>query len=130
MASTSVRQVTTNTTRRVVSDSNDDVLNLNYKSPQQAYNDALNYSEDELDSSGNTTNTTDSKDKSRKVEKLMTNMLKSVNDSKYIYPTIAIIVLSILVVIVLFQKISLGIKILSVLLLLLFIAFTVFINKN
>lgn len=100
-------------------------LDINYKSPQDALNDALNYSEDDSDD-----NEQSMQDKHGKMEKLMTNMLKGVNDSKYIYPAIAIIIIAILVVLILFQKVAVSTKIIASLLLIIFIAFTVFLNKH
>lgn len=121
-SSANVIQRTTVVDRRTTTTpSNSETLNLNYQSPQEAFNDAINYTESDNDNMG----TND-----RKMERMMSNMLQSVNDSKYIYPTIAIIVISILVILVLFQKISAGIKLLAIVLLILFIAFTVFLNKN
>lgn len=100
-------------------------LNINYKSPQDAFNDALNYSEDETDDYAQSM-----QEKHGKMEKLMSNMLKGVNDSKYLYPAIAIIIITILVILILFQKIAVSTKIIASLILLVFIAFTVFLNKH
>lgn len=122
----STTTTTMSTTNRLPSQNNNNTgLNLNYKSPQEAFNDALNFSEDE-----NNNPMDDDSMKNCKMEKMMTTMLKNINDSKYIYPTISIVVLTILVIIILFQKISVGIKILSSVILLIFVAFSVFINKN
>ena len=99
-------------------------LNINYRSPQDAFNDAINYSEDDDDYEQTM------QEKHGKMERLMTNMLKGVNDSKYIYPAIAIIVITILVVLILFQKVAVSIKVIASLLLIVFIAFTVFLNKH
>lgn len=104
---------------------NSNRLNLNYRSPQEAYNDALNYSEDDADDYAQSM-----QDKHGKMEKLMSNMLKGVNDSKYLYPAIAIIIITILVVLILFQKIAVSTKVIASLLLIVFIAFTVFLNKH
>lgn len=101
------------------------LLRLNYKSPQEAFTEALNFKEDHTDGQNNN----DAVD-SNNMRTMMKNILKSMNDSKFIYPGIAIVVMSLLVVVILMQRISAGVKFLAVLILLVFITFTVFLCKN
>ncbi|ATZ81515.1 GrBNV_gp51-like protein [Drosophila innubila nudivirus] len=61
-----------------------------------------------------------------KIKQMMANVLKMKNESKYVYPSIAIIVTSIFVILLLFQKICIGVKIFAIIILLLFIAFTIY----
>lgn len=58
------------------------------------------------------------------------NIFQQANNSKYIYPGIAIIVASILVIVVLFQRVTLNIKIFIVVLLLIFVVFTIHMFRN
>jgi len=86
-------------------------------SPQNEYGHAINFHEDK---------TNKSQDETSKIKRMMANVLRVANESKYIYPSVALVVTSILVIFMLFQHISIGIKIFAVLILLLFIAYTVY----
>lgn len=94
------------------------------RTAQNEYIDALNFKEDSpLDGSQDTDQNTS------KMKNMMSNMLKSINNSRYIYPAITIAVMVIFVIIVLFQSSTVS-KVLSVILLLLFIVFTIYYTKN
>lgn len=90
--------------------------------PQGELSNALNFS-----SGGNNATLGDNIDeKSQKFKAMLSNFIKTSNDSKLIYPGVAIIVASLLVILILFQKISAGIKVLAIIILLLFLAITVY----
>lgn len=91
-------------------------------SPQNEFIDAINFSEksqiqDDLADNDTTTS---------KFKSMVQNVMKNVNDSKFIYPFSAILVASILVIILLFQKATMFSKVIAVLLLIIFTIFTVY----
>lgn len=101
--------------------------------PQNEYSTAINFSEQPYTDGNfdpNVRVTTDQPytetQHQSKIKQMMANVLKSTNESKYVYPSVAIVVASLFVILLLFQKISTGIKIIAVVILLLFIAFTVY----
>lgn len=100
--------------------------------PQYEYLNALNFNENNnvtanpLLSNAAVNNNATQLQQQSKLKTMMANFIKTTNDSRYVYPSIAIIVASLFVVILLFQKISTAVKIIAVILLLLFIAFTIY----
>nr|UBR58241.1 gp51-like protein [Oryctes rhinoceros nudivirus]WIF19379.1 gp51-like protein [Oryctes rhinoceros nudivirus] len=92
------------------------------KNAQAEYTEALNFKEDEpLDVSNPNTS---------KLKSMMNNVMKGINNSKYIYPTISIAVLVILVIILLFQASTPLCKIIAVLLLVFFVIFTIYYTRT
>lgn len=98
---------------------NNGLLGLQYKTPQQAYMDALDFATARISKSTDTVNSTNPGIK-------INNMLRTLNDSKFVYPGVAIVMMSIIAIIMIFQKnMSLSLKIVIILLLLAFIVYTV-----
>lgn len=84
--------------------------------PQESYQNAINYPSADVASAATTNMPYNIK-----------NMLQNVNDNKYLYPTVSIIVVLVMVLIVLFQKsISTMVKVLFFILLAMFIVYTVY----
>ncbi|AUQ44019.1 putative gp51-like protein [Esparto virus] len=95
--------------------------------PQKEYTKAINFNDEPLDAATNQIYTSiENGQKQNKFKLMLSNIMKNTTNSQYVYPTISIIVVSLFVIIMLFQTISLGVKILAVILMLLFIAFTVY----
>lgn len=100
-------------------------LPLDYKTPEQTYRDALNFATAATAGSNPTDGTTKS------IQGRLRAMLYSINDSQYLYPSVAVLTLVVCVVIVLLQKsCSFLIKCLFVVILLVFIVYTVFQFKD
>lgn len=65
-----------------------------------------------------------------KLKTMMANVMKNINDSKYIYPGISITVMLILVVILIFQTVSVFSKVLALIIFVLFLIFTAYYAKK
>lgn len=92
---------------------------LDYKTPEQTYRDALNFA-----STMASGNQGDGAVKS--MQGRLRAMLYTINDSQYLYPSVAVLTLVVCVVIVLLQKsCSFLVKCLFVVILLVFIIYTV-----
>ncbi|AYP97978.1 GrBNV gp51-like protein-like protein [Mauternbach virus] len=94
-------------------------------SPQIEYTSAINF-DDTSDHQTSPYHPNNQQRTQSKMKQMMANVLKIKNESKYVYPSIAIIVTSIFVILLLFQKVCIGVKIFAVIILLLFIAFTIY----
>lgn len=60
-----------------------------------------------------------------KMRDFVNTMMRKMNDTKYLYPSMAVLIMAIIVIIVLFQKISIIVKIICVVLLIVFMAATI-----
>lgn len=69
------------------------------------------------------TNITDNS--TSKMRDFVNTMMRKMNDTKYLYPSMAVLIMAIIVIIILFQKISVLVKIICVILLIIFMAATV-----
>jgi len=112
----SVNIIPTSTTANRLSD--DIVL----KTPQESYAKALNF-EEEVENQ-NLPNDQQAMNEG-KIRMLLSNVTKKMNDSQTLYPMIAIFATTILAIIILVQRISIGFKVVAILILLAFIIFTV-----
>lgn len=112
----SVNIMPTSTTANRLSD--DIVL----KTPQESYAKALNF-EEEIENQ-NLPNDQQAMNEG-KIRMLLSNVTKKMNDSQTLYPMIAIFATTILAIIILVQRISIGLKVVAILILLAFIIFTV-----
>lgn len=107
---------------------------LDYKTPEQTYRDALNFATAMTGgsggggiASGNQSDGTTAKS----MQGRLRAMLYSINDSQYLYPSVAVLTLVVCVIIVLLQKsCSFLVKCLFVVILLVFIIYTVFQFKD
>lgn len=94
-------------------------VNKNTTSPTKAYQAALNYTLD------------DSSKKMNKNVAYFKQMLMKFNNSTFIYPTISVVLLTITNLFIIFSKsFNIFIKILCVLVLLIYISFTIYWFKN
>lgn len=135
-------------------------IHIEYKTPQQSLEDALNFREQSTDETRNTqpssTNTITRRQIANasnsgdgvaaataaaatvgslnpniatnsmcKMKDFVNTMMRKMNDTKYLYPSMAVLIMAIIVIIVLFQKISVIVKIICVVLLIVFMAATV-----
>lgn len=98
--------------------------------PQVDLDQALRFQGSQSNVSGNRSgsNVISDADKS-KIKDIMSQMVRNMNDSAYIYPGIALVVASILLIVVLFQSCSTGMKVFSALIYLVFLAFTIFTHR-
>lgn len=95
---------------------------MDYKTPQETFTNAINFDTKVDEESGKTMSGT-----TRTLQSKFNNLLRRINDSEYIYPTISVLMVTIMVIIVVFnQKINILIKCLAVVLLLLFIIYTIY----
>lgn len=95
---------------------------MDYKTPQETFTNAINFDAKVDEESGKTMSGT-----TRTLQSKFNNLLRRINDSEYIYPTISVLMVTIMVIIVVFnQKINILIKCLAVVLLLLFIIYTIY----
>lgn len=70
-------------------------------------------------------NTSSAMDSTNKMKQFVNTMLQKMNNTKYLYPAMAVLIMAIIVIIVLFQKISTIVKIICVVLLIVFMTVTV-----
>lgn len=126
-------------------------LPLNYKTPEQAYRDALNFSnlspqqqqqllqqrqltggQDQSKQAGTLDGATDAALTGALMQNVanqnkIRDMLKRINDSRYMYPAVAVITLSLVVIITMFQRsVNFAVRCLLLVLLILFIAYTAY----
>lgn len=115
-------------------------LPLDYKTPEQVYRDALEFNgqqqqQQQLQPNQNSSQA-NSQSQAALTGALMQNvanqnkirdMLKRINDSRYMYPAVAVITLSLCVIVMLFQRsVNFAVRCLLVVLLVLFIAYTAY----
>lgn len=124
-----------------VAASSSNAIPLDYKTPEQTYRDALNFA-----TTATTTTTTTAAAAAaaaaaggnrndgltaKSMQGRLRAMLCSINDSQYLYPSVAVLTLVVCVIIVLLQKsCSFLVKCLFVVILLVFIIYTVFQFKD
>lgn len=128
-ASTSAAAFNNDTTAAAAATDNSNVLNIDYQSPQQALSDALNFTNAfDTDPMLATAATTAAiAGGSNKLNNTMRNMLKKFNDSKYIYPGVALLTIVILVILLVFQStVSMMVKFIAILILILFAFYSVY----
>lgn len=117
-------------------------LPLDYKTPEQVYRDALEFNgqqqQQQLQPNQNSSqaNSQSQAANAALTGALMQNvanqnkirdMLKRINDSRYMYPAVAVITLSLCVIVMLFQRsVNFAVRCLLVVLLVLFIAYTAY----
>lgn len=122
-----------------LSSSSSNAIPLDYKTPEQTYRDAINFATGLVNSGGggnnnivlsNSTNEAAAA-ATKSMQGRLRAMLCSINDSRYLYPSVAVLTLVVCVVIVLLQKsCSFLVKCLFVVILLVFIIYTVFQFKD
>lgn len=96
----------------------------NTRTAQNEYIDAINFTEDSpLDS-------VDNEPSPSKLKTMMKDMMKNVNNSKYLYPAIAIAVMVVFVIMIAFQKTTTFTKIMAALVLVIFVVFTIYYAKQ
>lgn len=122
-------------------------VNPDYKSPEQTYGDALNFSaettdDDRLIQDADATKTqadptnessASSKRGKRSLNDRLRGFVRQMNNSTYIYPTVTILIMTLVVIIAIFQQsVSLIIKVILILLLMAFLFYTIwqFRSKN
>ncbi|ATY70261.1 GrBNV gp51-like protein [Tomelloso virus] len=91
------------------------------RTPQEEYLNAINFAEDTTP-----LQTSESEASPSKIKSMLSNIMQNVNDSKYLYPTIALAAMVIIVIIVLFQKTSVFVKFIVVAIFIIFAIFTVY----
>lgn len=98
------------------------------RTPQEEFTDAINFREE---SPLNSDLNDGSNQNVSKMKSMMSNIMKNFNNSKYVYPCFAIVLISILVIIIVFQsRVSTFTKIVSILILLISVIFTIYYTKS
>lgn len=96
----------------------DNNTTFSYTTPQQNYNNAAEFT---------TVTTNNPEELSRKVN----SFIRTLNDSQLLYPTIANVIVVLLIVIILFQKsIGNGVKIFVSIVLVAFLAYTIYLFRG
>lgn len=116
-------------------------LPLDYKTPEQVYRDALEFNGQQQQQQQPLQNSSPANNQSQAANAALTgalmqnvanqnkirDMLKRINDSRYMYPAVAVITLSLCVIVMLFQRsVNFAVRCLLVVLLVLFIAYTAY----
>lgn len=121
-------------TSRAVQFTTETAPGLNYKSPQQTYAEALNFDahEDRDGGSGGGASAAVSEtDSVSDLQSKFKHLVKSINDSEILYPTVVLVVSAISLLVVVFQKsVSAVVKCVLILLYLAILVVTVFTFKN
>lgn len=104
---------------------------LNYKSPQQTYDEALNFNAVEEIGGGIAADTDTSADNTSNLQSKFSQVMKSLNNSEILYPTVVLVISAISLLVVVFQKsVSAIVKCVLILLYLAILVLTVYTFKN
>lgn len=104
---------------------------LNYKSPQQTYDEALNFKAVEEIGGGIAADADKTADNTSNLQSKFSHAMKSLNDSEILYPTIVLVISAISLLVVVFQKsVSAIVKCVLILLYLAILVVTVYTFKN
>lgn len=104
---------------------------LNYKSPQQTYDEALNFNAVEELGDGIAAVTDMSTDNTSNLQSKFSHVMKTLNNSEILYPTIVLVISAISLLVVVFQKsVSAIVKCVLILLYLVMLVVTVYTFKN
>lgn len=104
---------------------------LNYKSPQQTYDEALNFAVAKELGGGIAADSDTSADNTSNLQSKFSHLMKSLNNSEILYPTIILVVSAISLLVVVFQKsVSAIVKCVMILLYLAILVVTVYTFKN
>lgn len=96
---------------------------LNYRSPQQTYEDSLNFDNDVANQQRASVETQEVRNKLR-------SFMANINNSDTLYPVVALIFYTLTMAIMLFQKMSGFLKFLLVVIYLMFLVFTIMTFKS
>nr|WOJ45370.1 GrBNV_gp51-like protein [Apis mellifera nudivirus] len=102
-------------------------MSLDYKTPEQTYNKALNFdSENESDSNDPKNGQQQQQQQKQSINERLKNFMRRINDSAYIYPTVTILIVTLIVIITIFQQsVSLIIKVILILVFMAFLFYTI-----
>lgn len=98
---------------------------MDYKTPQTTFREAINF--DDAGANGESVDKTSVRKSISSLHAKFNNLMRRLNNSEYIYPTISVLAMTLLAILFIFNhNVSVIIKCLVVIILLLFIVYTVY----
>lgn len=119
-------------------------LKLDYNSPQESFQNALNFNssdqkklynyngnENSNDNSENSTNNNNNNENDTTTsDSIIKRMLAKLNNSKYLYPSIAIFISTLYTIVIAIQTNYNSIRLIAILILIIFIIYTIYLFKT